>query len=74
MFTATVHSQAAELRKYFNEKGAEISPELSSKGIEDDMHKIIGVCDATFNCADVPESEVESSLNSIVSVLMVVSN
>ncbi|KAA0199039.1 hypothetical protein HAZT_HAZT003933 [Hyalella azteca] len=60
-----------ELRLYFNEKGAEISVERSSKGLEDDLHKIIGVCDATFNSADVQEHEVESSLNSIVSVLMV---
>jgi len=63
--------QAAELRKYYHECGAEISPELSSKGIEDDMHKIIGVCDATFNLPEVPEVDVESTLNSIVSVLMV---
>jgi len=63
--------QAAELRKYFHDCGAEISPELSSKGIEDDMHKIIGVCDVNFNNADIPEGEIESSLNSIVSVLMV---
>merc|ERR1719452_42844 len=40
-------------------------------GIEDDMHKIIGVCDATFNLPEVPEVDVESTLNSIVSVLMV---
>jgi len=63
--------QAAELRKYFNEKGAEISLEPSNKGIEDEMHKIIAVCDATFSSADVPESEVQASLYSIVSVLMV---
>lgn len=59
---------------YFNEKGAEISVECSTKGLEDDLHKIIGVCDATFNSPDVLEHEVESSLNSIVSVLMVVSS
>lgn len=65
--------QVEELRHYFNEKGAEISVERSNKGLEDDLHKIIGVCDSTFNSTDVQEKEVESSLNSIVSVLMVVS-
>lgn len=66
-----IDQQIIELRKYFNEKGAEISTERSAKGVEDDLHKIIGVCDATFNNAEVPDQEVESSLNSIVSVLMV---
>jgi len=59
------------LRKYYHEKGAEISTEPSNKGIEDEMHKIIAVCDTTFNNPDVPEQEVQASLNSIVSVLMV---
>lgn len=63
--------QAKELRKYYHDCGAEISPELSSKGIEDDMHKIIGVCDVNFNNTEIPESDIEGSLNSIVSVLMV---
>ena len=65
--------QVLELRRYFHEQGAEILPELSGKGIEDDMHKIIGVCDANFARADCPEGEIEGSLNSIVSVLMLVS-
>uniref|UniRef100_A0A2P2I0M5 Eukaryotic translation initiation factor 3 subunit M n=2 Tax=Hirondellea gigas TaxID=1518452 RepID=A0A2P2I0M5_9CRUS len=66
-----INTQVEELRMHFNEKGAEISVERSIKGLEDDLHKIIGVCDATFNSPDVQEHEVESSLNSIVSVLMV---
>ena len=40
--------QAEELRSYFKNLGAEISAERSEKGIEDDLHKIIGVCDACF--------------------------
>ena len=71
-FYENVCLQVVELRSYLHEKGAEISEECSSKGLEDDMHKIIGVCDATFNNPEVPEQEVESTLNSIVSVLMVV--
>ena len=71
-FYENVFLQVVELRSYLHEKGAEISEECSSKGLEDDMHKIIGVCDATFNNPEVPEQEVESTLNSIVSVLMVV--
>ncbi|KAF2355052.1 hypothetical protein FHG87_014187 [Trinorchestia longiramus] len=66
-----IDSQVEELRLYFNEKGAEISVERSSKGLEDDLHKIIGVCDTNFNSAEVNENEVESTLNYIVSVLMV---
>jgi hypothetical protein len=48
--------------------GAEISEEKSSKGIEDDLHKIIGVCDACFK--DSPEHDIEKALNSIVSILI----
>jgi len=65
------HQQAIELRKYYHSKEAEISPEPSAKGIEDDMHKIIAVCDITFSQEDVLEAEIEGTLNSIVSVLMV---
>lgn len=63
--------QAQELRAYFKGLGAEISEEKSPKGIEDDLHKIIGVCDACFK--EVPEAEIESILNGIVSMLVLVS-
>ena len=43
-----VEEQAEELRAYFKGLGAEIAPERSDKGFEDDLHKIIGVCDACF--------------------------
>ena len=43
-----VEEQAEELRAYFKGLGAEIASERSDKGFEDDLHKIIGVCDACF--------------------------
>lgn len=61
-----------ELRAYLKEVGAEISMERSPKGLEDDLHKIIGVCDTAFS-SEATEAEVEALLNSIVSVLIVVS-
>ena len=51
-----VEEQAEELRAYFKSLGAEIAVERSDKGFEDDLHKIIGVCDACFkdtNAKDV---------------------
>lgn len=60
-----------ELRVYFKNLGAEISEEKSPKGIEDDLHKIIGVCDACFKEGNEPE--IESVLNAIVSMLVLVS-
>lgn len=62
--------QAQELRAYLKGLGAEISEEKSPKGIEDDLHKIIGVCDACFR--EGQESEVESVLNDIVSIMVLV--
>lgn len=59
--------KAQELRKYFKNLGAEISEEKSSKGIEDDLHKIIGVCDICFK--DEPAS-VNAVLASIVSIMV----
>jgi translation initiation factor 3 subunit M len=50
--------------------GAEISEEKSVKGIEDDLHKIIGVCEACFK--DGQEPEVEMVLNDIVSIMVLV--
>lgn len=61
-------SQAQELRKYFKSLGAEISEEKSAKGIEDDLHKIIGVCDVCFKDGD--PHEIDSILNSIVSIMV----
>lgn len=64
----TLEEQALELRSYLKTLGAEISEEKSPKGIEDDLHKIIGVCDACFK--DCPEQDIEKTLNSIVSILI----
>jgi hypothetical protein len=64
--------QAQELRKYFKSLGAEISEEKSPKGIEDDLHKIVGVCDVCFK--EPNESDIEAILNSIVSIMVSVSS
>ncbi|XP_075972795.1 eukaryotic translation initiation factor 3 subunit m [Anticarsia gemmatalis] len=64
----TLEDQALELRKYFKSLGAEIAEEKSSKGIEDDLHKIVGVCDVCFK--EQNESEIEAILNSIVSIMV----
>lgn len=63
----TLEEQAEELRAYFKTLGAEISEERSEKGLEDDLHKIIGVCDASFK--EATEAEVEGIMNGIVSML-----
>lgn len=55
---------------YLKGLGAEIAEENSAKGIEDDLHKIIGVCEACFR--DGQEAEVESVLNDIVSIMVLV--
>lgn len=59
------------MRKYLKSKGAEISEEKSTKGIEDDLHKIIGVCDVCFKDGD--PTEIDAILNSIVSIMVTVS-
>lgn len=64
----TLEDQAQELRKYFKSLGAEISSEKSTKGIEDDLHKIIGVCDVCFKDGDA--NEIDAILNSIVSIMV----
>lgn len=64
-------SQAQELRRYFKGLGAEISEDKSSKGIEDDLHKIIGVCDVSFKDGD--PNDIDAILNSIVSIMVSVS-
>lgn len=58
------------MRIYLKSLGAEISEEKSVKGIEDDLHKIIGVCEACFK--DGQEPEVEMVLNDIVSIMVLV--
>lgn len=64
-------AQAQELRRYFKGLGAEISEEKSNKGIEDDLHKIIGVCDVCFKDGD--PNDIDGILNSIVSIMVSVS-
>jgi len=66
-----LEEQAEELRAYFKSQGADISEKRSELGLEDDLHKIIEVCDVCFNVAT--ESEVEGILNGIVSMLALVS-
>lgn len=65
------HLQALELRKYFKGLGADISEEKSPNGVEDDLHKIVGVCDTCFK--EQSEADVEAILNSIVSIMVSVS-
>ena len=65
-----VEEQAEELRAYFKGLGAEIAPERSDKGFEDDLHKIIGVCDACFketNTKDVQAVSVTWNDNIVTS-------
>ncbi|XP_053684021.1 eukaryotic translation initiation factor 3 subunit M [Sabethes cyaneus] len=68
---AEIEDQAQELRKFFKKLGAEISEEKSSKGIEDDLHKIIGVCDVCFK-EPSPHTveEIDAVLNSVVSIIV----
>ncbi|KAF7266873.1 eukaryotic translation initiation factor 3 subunit m [Rhynchophorus ferrugineus] len=65
-----IEDQAQELRAYLKSLGAEISEERSPKGIDDDLHKIIGVCDTCFKEGN--EAEVELVLNDIVSIMVLV--
>ncbi|XP_046748627.1 eukaryotic translation initiation factor 3 subunit M [Diprion similis] len=65
-----LEDQAQELRVYFKSLGAEISEEKSPRGIEDDLHKIIGVCDACFKEGN--ETEIETILNDIVSIMVLI--
>ncbi|CAG7731114.1 unnamed protein product [Allacma fusca] len=62
--------QCQELREYLKNLGAEISVQPSVKGMEDDLHKIIQVCDICF-ATGVPEGDIESVLNGIVSVVII---
>jgi len=65
----TSKEQCQELRDYMKGLGAEISSQPSPKGMEDDLHKIIGVCDICFQKGN--ESDIESVLNGIVSVVII---
>jgi len=65
--TSQEHCQ--ELRDYMKGLGAEISSQPSPKGMEDDLHKIIGVCDICFQKGDEPD--IESVLNGIVSLVII---
>ncbi|CAH1173922.1 unnamed protein product [Phaedon cochleariae] len=62
--------QAQELRVYLKGLGAEISEDKSPKGIEDDLHKIIGVSETCFK--EGQETEVEMVLNDIVSIMVLI--
>jgi translation initiation factor 3 subunit M len=64
-------TQSEELRSYLKGLGAEISEELSPKGTEDDLAKIIAVCDQVFS-KESSEHDMEGVLNSIVSMLIMV--
>lgn len=65
-----IEEQAEELRAYFKGLGAEITTERSDKGYADDLHKIIGVCDACFKETTAKDVQaVEEVLNGIVSML-----
>ncbi len=44
--------------------GAEISEEKSSQGLEDDLQKIIGVCDTCFK--DATDAEVSYPLHKLL--------
>jgi len=66
----SLDDQAVELRSFFKNLGAEISEEKSPKGIEDDLHKIIGVCDTCFK--EGIETDIEGVLNAIVSMLVLI--
>jgi len=63
----SLEEQVEELRAWFKSQGADISEERSEKGLEDDLQKIIGVCDVSFK--DTSEADVEGILNGIVSML-----
>ena len=58
-----VEEQAEELRAYFKGLGAEIASERSDKGFEDDLHKIIGVCDACFKETNSKDVQAVSENN-----------
>ena len=64
----SLEEQAEELRAHFKSLGAEISEERSEAGLEDDLQKIISVCDASFKEGS-ETADVEGIMNGIVSML-----
>uniref|UniRef100_A0A8C7W554 Eukaryotic translation initiation factor 3 subunit M n=1 Tax=Oncorhynchus mykiss TaxID=8022 RepID=A0A8C7W554_ONCMY len=64
----TEEDQASELRAYIKAKGAEISEENSEGGLHVDLAQIIEACDV---CLKDDDKEVESVMNSIVSLLLI---
>jgi len=67
----SIEEQAEEKRAYFKNLGAEISAERSEIGIEEDLQKIIGVCDKCFEDTE-NAGKIEEVLNGIVSMLATV--
>jgi len=64
----TEEDQASELRAYLKSKGAEISEENSESGLHVDLAQIIEACDV---CLKDDDKDVESVMNSIVSLLLI---
>ena len=58
-----------ELRAYFQSLGADISAERSEQGLEEDLSKIIAVCETSFTAPEATETDVEGIMNGIVSML-----
>lgn len=65
----TYEEQAEELRAYLKSLGGDISAERSEQGLEDDLAKIIAVCDLSFTASEATEADVEGFMNGIVSML-----
>jgi len=63
----SLEEQAEELRAHFKSLGADISEERSEAGLEDDLQKIISVCDASFKEGS-ETADVEGIMNGIVSM------
>ncbi|XP_029904433.1 eukaryotic translation initiation factor 3 subunit M [Myripristis murdjan] len=64
----TEEDQASELRAYIKAKGADISEENSEGGLHVDLAQIIEACDV---CLKDDDKDVESVMNSIVSLLLI---
>uniref|UniRef100_A0A7N8Y6M1 Eukaryotic translation initiation factor 3 subunit M n=1 Tax=Mastacembelus armatus TaxID=205130 RepID=A0A7N8Y6M1_9TELE len=64
----TEEDQASELRAYIKSKGADISEENSEGGLHVDLTQIIEACDV---CLKDDDKDVESVMNSIVSLLLI---
>ncbi|NP_001279489.1 eukaryotic translation initiation factor 3 subunit M [Callorhinchus milii] len=64
----TEEDQASELRSYLKSRGAEISEENAEGGLHLDLAHIIEACDV---CLKDDDKDVESVMNSIVSLLLI---